>query len=260
MPTAIKICGLTRRSDAAQAASLGVDLLGFIFAPSPRKADPKELRAWLPEMKREYPRVRMVGVFLRPQVDEVEEVAAALCLDLVQVHGWEERPGVALSVDWILAAGAEFAPAVLRRFGSGEQDPTSDGQGGRRIPWAILVDNSAPDGAGGSGCPFDWSALEATDRAPGVRLFLAGGLEADNVAEAIARIRPYGVDASSRLEVAPGVKDPARVIAFVKAVRQADEADTAAELKPLRPVDPTARSAEESATSPENAGEEGGNS
>jgi phosphoribosylanthranilate isomerase len=204
--TRIKICGLARPEDARLAASLGADFLGLVLAESSRRVDPERARRWVPEVRAEFPQCRWVGVFVRPSEAEVAEAVEALPLDLVQIHGLAREESVAPSVPWIRAAGGSEAVDLLRRLAGSPGPP----------PWAVLVDHSS--GAGGTGRSFDWNLLR--DRSEdAVRLFVAGGLAADNVGRAIEAARPYAVDASSRLEISPGRKDPEKMRAFVAAVR-----------------------------------------
>lgn len=210
--TRIKICGLADEVDARHAAACGAQFLGLVLAESPRRADLSEVARWLPAIRYEFPAVLVVGVFVRPSVAEVAEAVDRLGLDLVQVHGVEYAAELALPRPLILAGGPEsLARAAAAR------------------PWAILADRVGPRGAGGTGTPLDWAALAAglpdgLRRAEEPRLFLAGGLDAGNAADAIRIVRPWAVDASSRLEIAPGRKDPAKVAAFCEAVRVADGA------------------------------------
>jgi phosphoribosylanthranilate isomerase len=240
--TRIKICGLASEADARYAAACGAQFLGLVLAESPRRADVAEVADWLPAIRRKFPAVCVVGVFVRPSNAEVSEAVHRLDLDFVQVHGVENAEALALPRPLVLAAG----PESLTRAAAAR-------------PWAVLADRMGPTGAGGTGTPLDWAGLvsvlpaelqrgEASkgsiddvavarvadpgarcdlEGAPGSpRLFLAGGLEAGNVAEAIRIVRPWAVDASSRLEFAPGRKDPAKVAAFCEAVRVADCAGT----------------------------------
>ena len=210
--TRIKICGLTGEGDARHAAACGAQFLGLVLAESPRRADVSEAARWLPAIRREFPAVRVVGVFVRPSAVDVAEAVDRLGLDLVQVYGVEYVAEFPLPRPLILAAGPEsLARAAAAR------------------PWAILADRVGPTGAGGTGTPLDWAALaaglpEALRLAEEPRLFLAGGLDAGNVAEVIRVVQPWAVDASSCLEFAPGRKDPTKVVAFCEAVRVADAA------------------------------------
>jgi len=202
--TRIKICGLTQPEDALRAAELGADLLGLIIAESPRRVAVAEAAAWTREIRGSFSRVRLVGVFVRPAPGEAEKAAAALGLDLVQVHGLAPEEPFSCALPVIRACAPAEVPSAVRHE-----------------PWGVLVDTPAPGGVGGTGRVFAWSALP---RERPARLLLAGGLAPDNVGAAIARVRPWGVDASSRLEAAPGIKDAARIAAFIAAVRAADAA------------------------------------
>jgi phosphoribosylanthranilate isomerase len=228
--TRIKICGLTSEGDARHAAACGAQFVGLVLAESSRRADVSEAARWLPAIRREFPAVRVVGVFVRPSAAEVTEAVDRLGLDLVQVHGVEYvAPGAAQRVAPCTAEHAEedawgFASPRPLILAAG---PESLARAAAARPWAILADCVGPKGAGGTGTPLDWAALAASlpdglGRAEEPRLFLAGGLDAGNVAEAIRVVVPWAVDASSRLEITPGRKDPAKVAAFCEAVRVAD--------------------------------------
>lgn len=185
----IKVCGITRREDAVAAAEAGASALGFIFYPkSPRYVTPNQV-AQLGEGLD----VLKVGVFVDEQAATIEAAIRAARLDVVQIYG-----GVA-------PAGTR----VWKAFRVGDSFDRSLGQGAE----ALFLDGAA------NGVPFDWAqARNAADK-----VIVAGGLDAANVAEAIRAARPWGVDASSRLETAPGVKDREKVRAFVEAARQAGE-------------------------------------
>jgi len=179
----IKVCGITRREDAVAAAEAGASALGFIFYPeSPRYVTPEkaaELGDGLPVWK--------VGVFVDESPAAIEAAICAARLDIVQIYG-DSAP-----------AGARVWRAFRMVAGAGA--PPVDGAE------AVLFDGPA------NGVSFDW----AWARNAGGKVIVAGGLDASNVAEAIRAASPWGVDASSRLESAPGIKDHAKVRAFVKA-------------------------------------------
>ncbi len=200
--TLVKICGVTRGEDALLAARLGAAFIGLVLAESPRRAEPAKVLEWLPELRRVHPEVQVVGVFLRPTIEAVARAVDQLHLDLVQVHGL----AVPVPTPWprplILACGPDDLGAATR---SGA--------------WGVLVDTPGDGRGGGTGRSFDWSRVGA---ARPDRLFLAGGLGPDNVAAAIRTVGPWAVDASSRLEAAPGRKDPARLEAFFAAVGAAE--------------------------------------
>lgn len=202
--TRVKICGLTRREDALLAGRLGASFLGFVLAESPRRARPAEVAAWMPELRAQCPNVAVVGVFVRPARAEAADLAGQLGLDYVQVHGVE--PAEATEAAWprplLLACAPERFDAACRAG-----------------PWGVLVDSVDEGGRGGTGRSFDWSRIAPV---AGARWFLAGGLGPDNVGAAIGRLHPWGVDASSRLESAPGCKEPALLAAFFRAIAEAD--------------------------------------
>lgn len=200
--TRVKICGVTRGEDALLAARLGAAFIGLVLAESPRRAEPAAVLEWLPELRRCHPEVKVVGVFVRPTSESVARAAERLHLDLVQVHGIPAQAATSWPRPLILACGPDDLGAATR---SGA--------------WGVLVDTPGDGGGGGTGRSFDWSRVGA---ARPERLFLAGGLGPDNVADAIRTVSPWAVDASSRLEAAPGEKDPARLEAFFAAVRGAE--------------------------------------
>jgi len=191
----VKICGITRSRDAERAAALGADLLGFVFADSPRRAHPgllRELRG-LPVLK--------VGVAVSEEGTRLQELLDQGLLDAVQLHG-DEQPGecAALAFPYYKA---------LRLRGPGD----AEAAGRYRCP-RILVDAWSPDARGGTGRRVGESLIESiTGQRP---LWLAGGLGPENIAEVVRRARPELVDASSRLESEPGRKDPARLEAFFR--------------------------------------------
>ena len=198
----VKVCGITRPEDALDAAAAGADFIGMVFAASPRRvvvAAAAEIGAALAA---EYPSVGRVGVFVNPEREEIEEAAAAASLTHLQIHG---RPpgGGALPLPWI-AALALAGPEDAR---------TPDGS-----PWAILVEPRVEGLSGGTGRPFPWEW--ARPLVGSRRVFAAGGLDAETVAPLLLVLSPYGVDASSRLERSPGIKDSAKVRAFIDAVRE----------------------------------------
>ena len=198
----IKICGLTRRQDVLLAAELGADLLGFIFAKSPRRVAPErvlEISAGLPE------KILKVGVFVDAPLAEVKEVATICALDVVQLHGSED-------LDYCRAFSS-FKVLKVFRLGGGLDLPDSS----LSSYWATLFDTWLPDQAGGGGKVFDWQLVAPWS---GKRFFLAGGLTPENVGRAISITNPFGVDVSSGVEISPGIKDPAKMRKFIKAVKK----------------------------------------
>ncbi|WP_341644252.1 phosphoribosylanthranilate isomerase [Thauera sp. SDU_THAU2] len=203
--TRIKICGLTRPQDVRAAVELGADAIGFVFyPPSPRAVSidqAAELAALLP------PFVTAVGLFVNPSREEVQAVLERVPLQLLQFHGDESEAACAgHGRPWIKAA--RMRPGVdLVEFSASY--PRASG---------ILVDTFV-EGYGGGGKTFDWSLIPEGFGRP---LVLSGGLDADNVAEAVRRLRPWAVDVSSGVESGKGIKDAARIAAFIDGVRQAD--------------------------------------
>ena len=201
-PVRVKICGLTRAADVELAIDAGADVVGFVFARSPRQVD--EVRA--AQLARVAAgRARRVGLFMDPDVREVERVLDAVDLDLLQFHGREDNA-------FCRAFGLPFLKAVSMLDDSADRAilnyPDAEG---------VLLDSHAPGGAGGTGKTFDWNRRIASEKP----IWLAGGLNPDNVAEAIQRFQPYAVDVSSGVESSPGKKDDDRVRLFISNAKQA---------------------------------------
>jgi phosphoribosylanthranilate isomerase len=205
--TFIKVCGITNLSDALASVEAGADALGFNFyRRSPRYIEAEEARAIIERLPAH---VLCVGVFVNEaEPQEVARLADAAGIGAVQLHG-DETPEYCRAlreryVIKVLRAGAGFALEHLSAYET----------------QAHMLDAFSGAAYGGTGRTVDWSlARRARELAP--KLFLAGGLSPENVAEAIAAVEPYAVDACSSLESAPGRKDASRVRAFVKAVRRA---------------------------------------
>ncbi len=195
----IKICGITNLEDALLAAELGADALGFIFyAKSPRKVDPEVARAIIAQLP---PFVAAVGVFVDEAAAVVRDLAARVGLDWVQLHGQE-------SPEYCRNLGRK----VIKGFRIRDEKSLLELEPYRDAVQAFLLDTYKKGQVGGTGEVFDWHlALEAQKYG---RIILAGGLDADNVAQAIATARPAAVDAASGTEAAPGKKDPAKLRAF----------------------------------------------
>ncbi len=201
----VKICGITRADDAAAAVEAGAAAIGFVFWPeSPRFVDPYRARAIAATLP---PFVTPVGVFVNQPVEYVRRVASLVRLGAVQLHG-DETPEY--------AAGLPMPIVKAIAVGAAED--------GRLALWPsptmVLLDVHDPVKRGGTGRTIDWGAAAAI--AATRRVFLAGGLTPDNAADAIARVRPYGIDVSSGVEKAPGVKDHQRVRALFEALHGSD--------------------------------------
>ncbi|MBF0284766.1 MAG: phosphoribosylanthranilate isomerase [Magnetococcales bacterium] len=201
----IKICGITRVEDGLAAAHAGADALGLVFhPPSPRHVTPQQAATIARAMP---PFVVLVGLFVDPTAESVRQTLEQCPLDRIQLHG-DESP--------------EFCAAMPRpvikaiRVGGPEDLQNLD-----RFPVAaLLLDAKSPGKVGGTGQRFDWNLL--AEWSPPRPLILAGGLSPDNVAEAVARVRPYAVDVSSGVESAPGLKDPERIARFIRQTRDHD--------------------------------------
>jgi phosphoribosylanthranilate isomerase len=207
----VKICGLTRAVDAEYADAAGASYLGVIFAGGPRQRLPHQAREVLSGR-----RARKVGVFADQAESEIVAVAREVGLDVVQLHGVSD----AARVQAVRAATGLEVWAVVR---------TADGHLGADAEViadeadALVVDAFVPGALGGSGVTIPWlelgESLDAMEH--GHRIVLAGGLTAENVAEAIDYVSPMVVDVSSGVESAPGIKDHARIRAFIAAAQAA---------------------------------------
>lgn len=193
--TLIKICGITELEDALAACDAGADALGFNFwRRSPRYVEPRSAARIIERIPGT---VLAVGVFVDEAAERIEEIAAESGIEVAQLHG---ACGVPRLRWWkALEAGPEARRAI-------EQFEAE----------AFLLDAPAGAQRGGTGRTFDWALAAGLP----AKIVLAGGLGPDNVREAVREARPWGVDACSRLESAPGRKDPEKVRAFVRAVRE----------------------------------------
>ena len=196
----VKICGTTNEEDALLAVALGADAVGFVFAPSPRKISVDRAR----DIARRLPsEVLSVGVFRDELKDTVVSLASRAGLGAVQLHGHESADDTA----WV----AERVPVTIKAFPAGHEGLSRLRDYSVGI---VMIDGATP----GSGQVFDWSLAEGAPLA-GHRVLLAGGLNADNVADGIRRVRPWGVDVVSGVELRPGRKDPAKLKAFIDAAK-----------------------------------------
>ena len=209
----VKVCGITSVEDGQLAADAGADAVGFVFWPmSSRRVDPEKAarisRALPPFLLR-------VGVFVDAPAEEMQRVADQVGLDLLQLHG-DEPPeslgGLARRVLKAVRVGKGFSAEEALRY---------DGRAA-----GLLVDTRLPGETmlpGGTGVPFDWALVRGV-RERASFLMLAGGLSPDNVQEALAAVQPDAVDVSSGVESLPGRKDPEKVRAFVRNVREWERA------------------------------------
>jgi phosphoribosylanthranilate isomerase len=226
----IKICGNTNLDDAQMAADLGADAVGFVFAPSVRQTTPADVARITPHLP---PTLERIGVFSANKLEDAEAIAQAVReagLTAVQLHG-----GVSLTllqrleellngeikivpvVHWHVDADAASSASVSRQL-------TEISQQG--IAQRVLIDSKFGRAIGGTGISFDWDAARSVlaDSAAQLNVIVAGGLRPDNVAEAIRRLNPWGVDVSSGVEAKPGRKDPEKLTAFISNARSKNNA------------------------------------
>lgn len=213
----IKICGNTSLEDAQLTAGSGADAVGFVFAPSPRRVTPAQVAAIVPHLPAP---LEKIGVFVDSSLEEIQSIVLTASLTGVQLH-FDAPPN--LSAQLRARFGPELRIMRVIHFGPNAaetaaliiQDPNIN---------AVLVDSRTATSVGGTGQPFNWSLASRTlfqNATVHKHLVAAGGLNPENVAEAIAILRPWGVDVVSGVESAPGRKDPAKVRAFITNVRPA---------------------------------------
>lgn len=207
----VKICGITNLEDALASVDAGAHALGFNFyRQSPRYIEPSAARRIIEQLPAS---VLSVGVFVNEDSEKVARVADEASVRAVQLHG-DESPSYCRNLKRVfvikaLRVNSEFEPEQAAQY---ETE-------------AILLDGFTARAYGGAGQSFDWSLAMRTRRLV-AKLFLAGGLNANNVTEAIVSVQPYAVDACSGLESVPGRKDQARVRAFIKAAQEAGGSDS----------------------------------
>ncbi|MEO5558864.1 MAG: phosphoribosylanthranilate isomerase [Dokdonella sp.] len=204
--TRIKICGITRAEDARLAAALGVDAIGLVFTRKSQRfvgvTQARAIRRALPLL------VTAVALFMDDEPSWIEEVIAVVQPDILQFHG-SESAGFAASFARPYFKAIPMG-SVTNVIAYAAQHPDAAG---------VLLDSHIGGAMGGSGEAFEWSRVPRNIGRPVV---LAGGLDPDNVARAIAAVRPYAVDVSSGIESAPGIKHAAKMRRFVEAVQAAD--------------------------------------
>lgn len=201
----VKICGLTNLADAKFALEQGADYLGFIFAESKRQVNTKQVAEIIVGLADDLTKAKTVGVFANQPVDEINQIIAATGLDYVQLHG-EESPEFC----------QQLKASVIKSF------KIKDGSSLAAIKeyevFAYLLDTYYEDKLGGGGESFDWSLVSQANLEG--KIFLAGGIELDNVEEAIKLINPYCIDVCSGVEAKPGKKDHGELKEFVEQVKE----------------------------------------
>jgi len=205
MTTRIKICGITRAEDALIAANAGADAIGLVFYPkSPRAVTIEQAQAICAVLP---PFISVVALFVDAEHFEIEDVLAAVPVDLLQFHG-SETP----------AQCQAFTTPYIKAIRMKEDADLADAVREYTTARGLLVDTYDPNEAGGTGEVFDWERVPDGLDKP---IILAGGLEPDNVGAAIQQMNPYAVDVSSGVEISKGVKDAEKIRAFVTAVSTA---------------------------------------
>jgi len=206
MRTRVKICGITREADALVAVEYGADAIGLVFyPPSPRYVELEQAAAIAAVLP---PFVTTVGLFVNADAETIAEVVERVGIDLIQFHGNEcrdycgehRRP-------WMRALRMKDdldLPAAVEEFSAAR---------------GLLLDAYRPGVPGGTGETFDWSRIPAEIAG---RIVLAGGLNPDNVADAVRQVRPYAVDVSGGVEAEPGIKDPIKIARFMAGVRSGE--------------------------------------
>lgn len=204
--TRVKICGITREEDLRAVAASGADAIGLVFyAKSPRHVSVAQAAQLVATLS---PFVTTVGLFVDADPVFVREVLAAVPLDVLQFHG-DETP------EYCAQFGRPYLKAIRVKAGMDLVECAARYAGAQ----ALLLDAYVAGVPGGTGATFDWGLIPKELPLP---VILSGGLDAENVAEGIRQVRPYAVDVSSGVEAAKGIKDAAKVAAFVKEVKRID--------------------------------------
>ena len=207
-PAGPKICGITTSEDAVASIEVGAAALGFNFyPPSPRSISTGDELSWIKKLKADYHDVAFVAVVVNPNGTLLEKLGDAGCFDAIQFHG-DESP------ESCLTEGGRFSRWIKALRVRSESDllPAREFE----TPY-LLLDAAVPGAYGGSGHLIDWNLASGFVSAnPGKRVILAGGLNPENVAEAVKAVRPHAVDAASGVELSPGRKDHGKVAAFIR--------------------------------------------
>ncbi|TET26897.1 MAG: phosphoribosylanthranilate isomerase [Dehalococcoidia bacterium] len=213
--TRVKVCGIKEEAHARAVARAGGDFIGLVFAPSGRQITPERARD-IASVVRENNKIAVVGVFVNTPAAEVNRIADYCHLDWVQLSGdepWEHCRQIARPVIKAVWIGWESPEEIVAHLTKGEKALS----GKKHL---YLVDSCVKGKYGGSGVAFDWGRAQPV--AEHFPVIIAGGLNAHNVAQAIRIVSPWGVDVSSGVEV-DGVKDEAKIKAFIEAVRRSDD-------------------------------------
>lgn len=207
--TRIKICGITRVEDGIAAAHCGADAIGLVFYPqSSRLVDPASAARIVEALP---PFVTTVGLFLDASETEVRDIIGQVRLDLLQFHGDEDA-------DFCQSFGQAFIKAVPMRIGADVEHYAEQFTAAK----ALLLDSHGGGVIGGSGKRFDWNKIPTHLDKP---IVLAGGLNVDNIVQAVQQVQPYAVDVSSGVEASKGIKDHDLMQQFIRQIRQAQNSN-----------------------------------
>jgi phosphoribosylanthranilate isomerase len=219
--TRIKICGIRDKAHALAAVEAGADFIGLVFAPSQRQINPAQASEIAGAVKKSSDAIKVVGVFVNAPSSQVNELADFCALDWVQLSGdesWEYCREVIRPVIKAIRIDQQSPEELYAELSAGNKLLPAQG-------FIALLDSGIKGKYGGTGESFNWDlAQEVAKRFP---VIIAGGLDPKNVARLIKKVAPWGVDVSSGVETG-GVKDIAKIKAFIKAVRKADEKKQAA--------------------------------
>ena len=219
----IKICANTNLDDAQLATEMGADAVGFVFAPSKRQVTAAQVAKITPHLPRT---VERVGVFHTQDTNEIAGIAQEAGLTAVQLHGgsnpalaeelqrrFEGCLSLIQTIHWQIGSDGSSAATISRQLAQLNSDGVID---------RVLIDSKTEQASGGTGITFNWAEARSvlTESAGRLKLIVAGGLRPENVAEAIHRLNPWGVDVASGVEAEPGRKDPEKLAAFISNARE----------------------------------------
>jgi len=214
--TRVKICGITEESHALAAVEAGADFIGLVFAPSSRRITPAKAYEIASAVKKNSNTTKVVGIFVNAPQSMVNKVADFCGLDWIQLSGdesWEYCRDVIKPIIKAIPVEQQSPEEIYAKLSAGSKLLSTQ-------RFITLLDSQANGKYGGTGLTFDWEiAQQVARRFP---VIIAGGLNSENVAQAIELVAPWGVDVSSGVEV-DGIKSPAKIRAFIEAVRRADE-------------------------------------
>jgi phosphoribosylanthranilate isomerase len=211
----VKICANTSFEDAQFAVDAGADAVGFVFAESVRRVIPAQVRAITPKLPAE---IEKYGVFVDASFEEIAGTVEGCGLTGVQLHATNDPAQASRLREHFLGARGPIRILKVIHYGGDLEAQLREAQSDSAID-GVLVDSRTATLVGGTGRKFDWEAASGSFRGSRLRMIVAGGLNAENVGEAIRTLRPWGVDVASGVESAPGKKDPAKVRAFVENAR-----------------------------------------